>query len=85
MNRCSVCDHERRDEIEAQLRAGTSLRLVSRATGISRTRFIGTRRITLCWRSRRRLSAGTGPRESGRDGSRGARRTGSTPSPVTIL
>jgi hypothetical protein len=27
----------------------------------------------------------TGPRESGRDGSRGARRTGSTPSPVTIL
>lgn len=36
MNRCSVCDHERRDEIEAQLRAGTSLRLVSRATGISK-------------------------------------------------
>lgn len=34
--RCSVCDHERRDEIEAQLRAGMSLRLVSRATGISK-------------------------------------------------
>lgn len=36
MNRCSVCDHERRDEIEAHLRAGKSLRLVSRATGISK-------------------------------------------------
>lgn len=36
MSRCSVCDHERRDEIEEHLRAGRSLRLVARATGISK-------------------------------------------------
>jgi hypothetical protein len=36
MSRCSVCDHESRDEIEAQLRAGRSLRLVSRESGISK-------------------------------------------------
>jgi hypothetical protein len=36
MSRCSVCDHERREAIERHLAEGTSLRVVAKATGISK-------------------------------------------------
>jgi AcrR family transcriptional regulator len=36
MSRCSVCDHERREAIERHLAEGISLRVVAKATGISK-------------------------------------------------